>query len=61
MTGLKEKRVLFFDDTVDIGKEPLPMVDEEAIRIKERFLEKYNIKKISGKDLEFTDKIKKML
>lgn len=39
-----EKVILFFDDTVDIGKEPLPMKNPEHERIFEELMKKYKVK-----------------
>ena len=39
-----EKVILFFDDTVDIGKEPQPMKNPEHERIFEELMKKYKVK-----------------
>lgn len=40
-----EKLILFIDDTIDAGKEPLPIDNPEAQRIHDGFMEKYGQKK----------------
>ena len=38
------KEIIFFDDTVDIGKEPLPIKDSIHEKIKEELMKKYKVK-----------------
>ena len=37
----KEKLIEFIDDTVDIGKEPLPITDPELERLCNQIMDKY--------------------
>lgn len=44
-----DDRILFIDDTVDIGKEPLPLDDPELKRIHDELLKKYGTKRVKKK------------
>lgn len=37
------KKIVFLDDSVDIGKEPLPL-DEEAQKVHDELMKKYKVK-----------------
>jgi hypothetical protein len=40
-----EKEILIIDDSIDVGKDPLPIDNPEAQRIHDEFLKKYGLKK----------------
>lgn len=44
----EEKTIIFFDDSIDIGKEPLPVTDPELKKLHEKIFEelkeKYKVK-----------------
>lgn len=38
---MAEDKILFFDDSVDIGKEPLPITDPNVKAIIDKYLEEF--------------------
>lgn len=40
----KNKTVIFIDDSVDIGKEPLPINNKEAKKVHDELMKKYKKK-----------------
>ena len=37
----KDNKIVVFDDTVDIGKEPLPINDQKTQEVFDKLMEKY--------------------